>query len=131
MSVSASEYSTSRFDGSAPPPPGVDEVMLKEAMVWVEAIVGPVAGGFPEGLKDGIALCELVNKFKAGTIAKINNPAKMPFKKMENVTNAIKAMRGLGQKEFELMTTVDLTEDKNLQQCVEGHCVHVCRSPVV
>jgi len=40
----------------------------------------------------------------------------MPFKKMENIANFLKAIRALGMKEFEMFSTPDLFEEKNLPQ---------------
>ena len=40
----------------------------------------------------------------------------LPLPQMENITNAIKAFRALGMKEFEMFSTLDLYEEKNIQQ---------------
>jgi len=40
----------------------------------------------------------------------------MPFKKMENIANALKGLRALGMKEFEMFGTPDLFEEKNMRQ---------------
>ena len=96
-----------------------DEVMTAEAVAWVEAITGaPLAGGFPEGLKDGTVLCALMNAIQPGSIARVNPAPTMPFKKMENITASIKAMRAFGLRENELFSTVDVTEEKNLKAVV-------------
>lgn len=39
---------------------------------------------------------------------------------MENITNALKAIRALGMKEFEMFSTIDLYEEKNLQAVSRG-----------
>jgi hypothetical protein len=41
---------------------------------------------------------------------------------MENISNALKAFRGLGLKEYEMFSTIDLSEEKNLEQCAV--CIH-------
>lgn len=64
--------------------------------------------------------CRLVNAIKAGSVAKINEPATMPFKKMENIANAIKGIRALGMQEFEMFGTPDLFEEKNMKQVINS-----------
>ena len=96
----------------------MDEKVEREAQAWIEAMTGESFGGssFADGLKDGVLLCKLVNKIKPGSVAKVNDPATMPFKKMENIANALKGLRALGMKEFEMFGTPDLFEEKNLKQ---------------
>ena len=70
------------------------------------------------------SICRLINKIKPGSVPKINDPATMPFKKMENIANFLKATRVLGMKEFEMFSTPDLYDEKNIGQvrlcvCVE------------
>ena len=89
----------------------------REAQAWIEEMTGErLEGSFAEGLKDGVVLCKLVNKIRPGSVAKVNDPATMPFKKMENIANALKGLRALGMKEFEMFGTPDLFEEKNLKQ---------------
>lgn len=58
--------------------------------------------------------CRLANRIKPGSVPRINDPATMPFKKMENIANYLKAVRALGVKEFEMFGTPDLFEEKNV-----------------
>ncbi len=51
-------------------------------------------------------------------VPKINDPATMPFKKMENIANYLKAVRSFGMKEFEMFGTPDLYDAKNVMQVV-------------
>jgi hypothetical protein len=46
----------------------------------------------------------------------------MPFKQMENISNFLKACRGLGVAEHDLFETVDLYEEKDLGVVVT--CIH-------
>ena len=62
----------------------------------------------------------LINRIKPGSVAKINDPATMPFKKMENIANFLKGMRALGMKEFEMFGTGDLYDEKNVPQVVNA-----------
>ncbi len=43
-------------------------------------------------------------------------------KKMENVSIFLKAVRAMGLAEFELFSTADLTEEKNLKSVI--NCIH-------
>ena len=81
----------------------------REAQAWIEAVLGQSFPGptFAESLKDGVILCKLMNKIKPGSVPKFNEAPTMPFKKMENIANSLKALRGLGMKEFEMFGTPD------------------------
>jgi len=108
---------------------------------WIEDLTGCTFKGetFADSLKDGVILCKcvarctrgtpaclappplppsrrLANRIKPGSVPKINEPATMPFKKMENIANYLKAVRGLGMKEFEMFGTPDLFDEKNVPQ---------------
>lgn len=50
------------------------EELEAEARSWIESITGtPLQGAtFAEALKDGVALCTLINSIKAGTIPKFS-----------------------------------------------------------
>ena len=61
-----------------------------------------------------------MNQLKAGSVPKINNPATMPFKKMENIANFLKAIRALGMREMEMFGTPDLFEEKNIPVVVRS-----------
>ena len=61
-------------------------------------------------------LRRLINRLKPGSVHKINEPATMPFKKMENIANYLKGVRALGMKEFEMFGTPDLYDEKNIAQ---------------
>jgi len=60
---------------------------LKGAQDWIEEVTGKsfaVDGDFQASLKDGIVLCELINKIQKGTITK-HSASKMPFIQMQNI----------------------------------------------
>lgn len=67
-------------------------------------------------MKPALSVCRLINRIKPGSVHKINEPATMPFKKMENIANYLKGVRALGMKEFQMFGTPDLFEEKNLAQ---------------
>jgi hypothetical protein len=96
-------------------------ILEREAQEWIEEITGiQFEGSFQESLMNGIILCKLMNKIKPGSVPKFNDPATMPFKKMENIANAIKALRSLGMKEFEMFGTPDLYDGKNIGQVINS-----------
>jgi len=94
----------------------------KEATSWIEAITGSgVVGQFPEALRSGVVLCELLNRIKPGTVARVNAAGK-PFKERENISNFLKACRTLGVQEHACFSTDDLYDGKNLMSVVT--CIH-------
>lgn len=80
---------------------------------WVETIVGePLPAGDPIGvLKDGVALCRVVNTIqpKSATF----KVSKMPFVQMENISAFLRACEKFGVEQHELFETVDLYEMKD------------------
>eukprot|EP01139_Manchomonas_bermudensis_P019800 Amastigsp_a677350_26.p1 type:complete len:255 gc:universal Amastigsp_a677350_26:32-796(+) len=91
-------------------------VKCYELRVWVETILEK---SLPEGdvlhqLRDGVALCEVVNKIAPGTVAKIAK-SKAAFSMMENVGAFITfAKTALHMTEPQLFMPVDLVEHRNL-----------------
>lgn len=69
-------------------------------------------------LKDGIALCDLINKLEPGTVKKINE-TKAPFKQRENVEMFLKGCESYGLKSQDLFQVNDLYEHKNLYMVVD------------
>ncbi len=63
----------------------------KEAQHWIESILGkkfPAGVAYEDYLKDGVVLCELINKIKPGSISKINTSGG-DFKMMENINKYV------------------------------------------
>ncbi|OXA37663.1 Calponin-1 [Folsomia candida] len=110
----------------------------KEAVTWVEAVVnrnltsesnnnnGNHNGfdgvrdqlDFAVKLKDGVALCELINKLCPNAVKKINtSPA--PFKQRENLEMFLKGCETYGMKSQDLFQVNDLYENKNLYMVVD------------
>ncbi|KAG8161816.1 hypothetical protein KVR01_008803 [Diaporthe batatas] len=92
-----------------------------EAREWIEAILGQrMSGDLLESLKDGVALCKLVNlvlpppgvRFKASA---------MPFVQMENISHFLRACKGppLNLQEHDMFLTVDLYEAKDPAQVLQ------------
>ncbi|CAL1278551.1 unnamed protein product [Larinioides sclopetarius] len=68
---------------------------------------------FANVLKDGIALCTLINRLQPGTVSKINT-MKAPFKERENLEMFLKGCEMYGLKRHDLFQVNDLYEKKNL-----------------
>lgn len=94
-----------------------------EARNWIETIIKETLNGqgepcsqrFHEELKDGIALCKLMNAIKPGSIKKINE-SKIAFKQMENISNFLKASQEIGILPSDLFEVADLFENVNMAQ---------------
>ncbi|XP_053210310.1 calponin-3-like isoform X1 [Panonychus citri] len=76
---------------------------------------------FAEALKDGIALCNLINGLAPGSIGKVNK-MKTPFKERENIELFLKACEAYGLRNHDLFQVNDLYERKNLYMVV--NCLH-------
>ncbi|CAG2166920.1 unnamed protein product [Oppiella nova] len=99
------------------------------ALQWVRAITklpldapNPDMGfqdhfDFADCLKDGIALCSLINILRPGSVAKINE-TKAPFKQRENLEMFLKGCEEYGLKSHDLFQVNDLYERKNLYMVV-------------
>ncbi|XP_022252587.1 calponin-1-like [Limulus polyphemus] len=72
---------------------------------------------FADSLKDGIALCKLINILMPGAVPKVNE-GKMPFKQMENIEMFLKGCVKYGLKPHDLFQVNDLYERKNLYMVV-------------
>jgi len=64
-------------------------------------------------LKDGRALCQLMNGIQEGSVNKINN-SPMAFTQMENIGKFLDAAKAYGVKETDLFQTVSLFEGTNM-----------------
>jgi len=92
-----------------------DQPKADQAQAWLEALSGRAASGqsLHEYLKNGVVLCESVNKIRAGSVPRINGPG-MPFKEMENIGNYLAACQKIGLKSNDTFQTVDLYENQNM-----------------
>lgn len=106
-----------------------------ELMEWITAVLSEPpespALTYPEGegkeyfqawLKDGIVLCELINKLTGERVCKPNDTANVKLaamkknKEMENIGMFLKAAEKYGVKKIDLFQTVCLYESTNLPQ---------------
>ncbi|XP_009638351.1 calponin-2 [Egretta garzetta] len=92
-----------------------------ELRTWIESVTGQQIGpDFQKGLKDGVILCELMNKLQPNSVRKINRSAQN-WHQLENLSNFIKAMASYGMNPVDLFEANDLFESGNLTQ------VQVCQ----
>lgn len=84
----------------------------------MESLLGkkfPANEAYEDILKDGQVLCHLINKIKAGSVAKVNESGGQ-FKMMENINNFQKALKAYGVPDQDVFQTVDLFEKKDISQ---------------
>jgi len=111
-----------------------DEEAEQEVMEWIVHHLPERKAEKPSGLenvhawlKDGIVLCELINKLQPGSVKKINK-MKMAFMQMENTSNFLKAIGNFGVQSSDLFQTVDLYEAQNMAQVITtlSACGRLC-----
>jgi len=92
-----------------------DPKMEAEARGWIEGVLGKKLGecSLQEELKDGVVLCNLVNRLKPGVIP-APSTSKMPFKQMENIGRYTEACTKLGVPIHDTFQTVALYENKDM-----------------
>lgn len=101
----------------------------QEALDWLSAVLeknldyeeGSLKdqNEFANILKDGILLCELINKLQPGAVKKVNT-MKAPFKQRENIELYLKGCESFGLKAQDLFQVNDLYENKNLYMVVDN-----------
>ncbi|XP_038859698.1 calponin-2-like isoform X2 [Salvelinus namaycush] len=94
----------------------------EELRVWIEDVTGCVIGeDFQKGLKNGVILCELINKLQPGSVKKINSST-MNWHQLENITNFIKSIQTYGLKPHDIFEANDLFESGNMTQAKTKGC---------
>ncbi|KAI1500437.1 hypothetical protein F5X99DRAFT_386586 [Biscogniauxia marginata] len=92
-----------------------------EAQSWIEDVLGEKlsSADLLDGLKDGVALCKLVNL--AGSSPVKFKKSAMPFVQMENISHFLRACRSppLNLQEHDVFLTVDLFEKKDPAQVLQ------------
>uniref|UniRef100_A0A673IVE8 Calponin-1-like n=1 Tax=Sinocyclocheilus rhinocerous TaxID=307959 RepID=A0A673IVE8_9TELE len=84
--------------------------------MWIHEVTGrTVPDNFMEGLKDGVILCELINKLQPGSVPKVNHST-LNWHKLENITHFIRAIGEYGLKPHDIFEANDLFEDMNHTQ---------------
>ncbi|MBN3318129.1 CNN1 protein, partial [Atractosteus spatula] len=88
----------------------------EELRLWIEEVTGRRIGdNFMESLKEGVILCELINKLQPGSVKKINN-SPQNWHQLENIGNFIKAITDYGVKQHDIFEANDLFENFNYTQ---------------
>ncbi|KTG35325.1 hypothetical protein cypCar_00013653 [Cyprinus carpio] len=88
----------------------------EDLRIWIHEVTGrPVPDNFMEGLKDGVILCELINKLQPGSVPKVNHST-LNWHKLENITHFIRAIGEYGLKPHDIFEANDLFEDMNHTQ---------------
>lgn len=88
----------------------------EELRIWIEDITGsPIGPDFQKGLKNGVILCNLINRLQPGSVKKINQSA-LNWHQLENLTNFIRAISGYGLKPHDIFEANDLFENGNMTQ---------------
>ncbi|OAA34016.1 calponin [Metarhizium rileyi] len=93
-----------------------------EARSWIEEALGEKlpSSDLLEGLKDGVALCKLVNLATPPPGVKFKKSA-MPFVQMENISHFLRACQSppLNLQQHDTFLTVDLYEQKDPAQVLQ------------
>ncbi|TPX09826.1 uncharacterized protein E0L32_009017 [Thyridium curvatum] len=93
-----------------------------EARAWIENILGDrlAPGDLLEALKDGVALCQLVNLAVPPPGVRFKQSA-MPFVQMENISMFLRACQEppLNLQQHDMFLTVDLYESKDPAQVLQ------------
>nr|XP_023026764.1 muscle-specific protein 20 [Leptinotarsa decemlineata] len=88
-----------------------------EVLNWIFACLGePVPKGeFEDILRDGVVLCNLINKLAPGSVKKIQSKG-TNFQLMENIQRFQAAVKAYGLPQEEIFQTADLFEKRNIAQ---------------
>lgn len=90
-----------------------DANKARAALTWISALSGMQNDGdVISSLKNGVALCQALNKIWPGTVKKISN-SNMPFSQRENIVAYLEGCKTHGLKETDLFVTTNLFEGTN------------------
>ncbi|KAM9349558.1 calponin-2 [Symphorus nematophorus] len=88
----------------------------EELRIWIEDQTGATIGpDFQKGLKNGVILCQLINKLAPDSVRKINQSS-LNWHQLENLTNFIRAITAYGLKPHDIFEANDLFENGNMTQ---------------
>ncbi|XP_078285805.1 calponin-1 isoform X2 [Rhinoraja longicauda] len=83
---------------------------------WIEDVIGVILPeSLMDGLKNGIVLCNLINKLQPGSVKKISD-SPLNWHQLENIGNFLKAIIKYGVKRHDSFEANDLYENCNLTQ---------------
>lgn len=88
-----------------------------EVLEWISAVLGEKLppGNYEDILKDGVILCNLINKLAPGSVKKIQSKG-TNFQLMENIQRFQAAIKNYGVPQEEIFQTADLFERRNIPQ---------------
>jgi hypothetical protein len=92
----------------------------EQALQWIEDVTGCRNHGgaqIGDALLDGVALCHLANGLLPCSVPSISHSTE-PWLQRENIESFLQAARFIGVQEYDLFSTPDLFECKNLKQVV-------------
>jgi len=94
-----------------------DPAQETEVLTWIEEVLDVKLDDkqFEDVLKDGVILCQLMNKIVPGAIKKIQTRG-TNFQLMENIQRFQAAIRKYGVPDEEIFQTADLFERRNIRQ---------------
>ena len=103
-----------------------DKQLERQVQEWIEDVSGrslsAQGDGFAGGLSDGVILCYFMLTLAPGSIPQIQESSQ-PFKQMENIKHFLGALREeFNFAENEVFETMDLREEKNLNQVLQALC---------
>ncbi|ENN80080.1 hypothetical protein YQE_03488, partial [Dendroctonus ponderosae] len=92
-----------------------DPEQEREAQAWIESVIGQRFPAVPYelALRDGIILCQLMNRLQPGIISKINVSGG-DYKMMDNLSQFQNACVRYGVPDVDLFQTTDLWDQKNI-----------------
>jgi len=100
---------------------GQDEAQKKEIIDWIEACTKEKYSSLPfeKALKDGVAICKLINVLQPGSVGKIHSKGGN-FVLMQNIQAFQAAVRKYGVPEEDIFMPVDLFEARNIKAVVKS-----------
>jgi len=91
-----------------------DPELERQCMEFIQHHTGETINSFDD-LKNGVILCNLVNKFCAGAVRKIEKSTAV-FKQRAQIESFIQGCKSFGLKDQEVFQVNDLFEHKNIPQ---------------
>ena len=104
----------------------------QKVLAWVADVTEQDAdfsrGDLIDSLRDGVVLCELLNKLQPGTVKKIDRKGK-PMSNRENITKFMTGARSLGLGDHDLFVSSPITKPRThstLTPCASGRTPTTC-----
>uniref|UniRef100_A0A0K0F1H6 Calponin-homology (CH) domain-containing protein n=1 Tax=Strongyloides venezuelensis TaxID=75913 RepID=A0A0K0F1H6_STRVS len=94
-----------------------DEVMEQSVIEWIEVVLkkfAPSNNEIGEWLRDGIIICEVIDKIFPGSLVRKINYKQSQFSSSENIQNFLESAQKLGIKKDFLFEASDLKDERDL-----------------